>query len=752
MGVFLMPAQAGHLYSFRMAIPALVFALTHCVLVRLPDLPGPELLSVAVPVALAGCLYSRTRWLCALALASWVVTLEVAGERGLRVSVAERIEGLYTGRIEGLPVHAGPFIRFGFQPSQGELQGRRLSIVWYQVEGQRQPVPRAGETWQLRLRISPPGGSVNARVFDYEQWQFVKRIHGRGHVMSSADNVRLAAAGFSVDAMRERMRDFLATRVPADQLGTFLALALGDTSALTQRDWQILNATGTTHLLIVSGLHVGFIAMLTFVLLRLIPVPFSMTVVLTMLATGGYALLAGWGLPVQRAFVMTSVFLLARLIRRNTGVFTQLLAALVLILLMDPLASLASGFWLSFGAVAVLLAGLSGLRLDTFSLRGKLEGGLRAQLLVYAGLMPLLAAQVGTIPFTSILVNLVAIPLTGLALVPMLSSGLLLAMLVPNAGIELLQVTGFVAWQLWRFLAWFAGFPLVLPVSGPGILTLCLAISGALILLLPAGRGHRWIGLLLLATLLLRPERLPAGDMRVTFLDVGQGLAVLIETSTGATLYDTGPAFPGGFSAASHIILPTLRQRGYRRLEAMIISHGDNDHAGGREILSSQFPVLRQIDTLDCDARWQQDQVYFRTFSLLEKASDSNDASCLLYLVHGDVSLLLTGDIEARGEQGLLTRGLPPVSVLSAPHHGSRTSSSPAMLNQLRPDLVVVSAGYGNRFGHPDARIVERYRRRHSRVMDTAFDGAVTIYSNSRYMTVESARATMDRVWRIHRR
>ena len=470
---------------------------------------------------------------------------------------------------------------------------------------------------------------------------------------------------------------------------------------------------------------------------------------MTLVATAAYGQLAGWGLPVQRAFVMAAVMLLAMLLKRHLTLFTRFQLALIAVVIFDPLATLGQGFWLSFGVVFALLAGLGGRVYSRASPGSRLKITLSAQWVAWLSLLPLLGFVHFQLPLAAWLVNLVAIPWVSFLVVPLMLLGLLLLAVNGAIGLMVLQAVGQLTEMLWWFLGFSAAAGPLLQTPTVSIGSLLIALAGAALLLMPRGLLPRWPGLLMLLVL-LAPVRRTDSELVVTFLDVGQGLSVLLQTTHTNLIYDTGPVFGERFSAARQIVVPALRKTGRSVLDVLMVSHGDNDHAGGLRDIMSLVPVAQRYLPGQCQAAWEVDGVRFTQFSVMASGAEwsSNNRSCLLLVETGHHRILLTGDIETEAEIHLLDRIAAPVSLISVPHHGSRSSSAPAFLNRLIPGIAVVSAGHRNRFGHPDARVLSRYRARHSRIFNTATSGAVRIRFKGAGYEIEEARIQRPAIWR----
>ena len=720
---------------------AIFFVLGTVLVSRVPVLLPLVPCAILLPLLLYG-LGTRLAWGCAFLLGCLWCHAALVIENSRRIPpMIERQELLLTGEVTGLPRVSATYTRFMFRVSEGPFAASRFRLYWHNTEVAIEP----GQVWTLNVRLQPPTGSVNFKTFDYEGWLFVRRIHGLGYVSAHPDN-RLQSTNWSIDRARNAIRLKLMDGLPKTNLPTFLALSLGDTSQLTPENWKLLNGTGTTHLLIVSGLHVGLIATLVFAGLRLIGVPRSLTTIFTLSLTAGYALLAGWGLPVQRALVMVVVYLGCLTLARNISLLSRLVLAACFVTALDPLASLANGFWLSFGVVAALVVCLSG-HVQADGLQRRVRALFGSQWVACISLLPILAVTSQLLPLGSFLVNLLAIPVTGFVLVPLVLFSLLLLFVSQQIAMPVLQLAGFVADLLWQFLAAAAQMNWQIDVAPPGFGVVLLALAGAAILLAPRGLVPRWSGLALLLMLLVKPPAPATKSLRLTFLDVGQGLSVLLETTSGVTLYDTGPSYEGSFSAASQIAMPVIRGKGWSRLDELVISHTDNDHAGGKDELLSHLGAGRVIEQGNCDAAWERDGVSFLVFAV-EEVSTVNNASCLLLMVVGKWRGLLTGDLEAEGEYQLLQGFKGLVDFISVPHHGSDSSSTPALLNQLLPKVAVVSAGYQSRFGHPVPDIRSRYLNRSIAFMNTAESGAIQLDIQPSGVIIREARNEPSGIWR----
>ncbi|MEX6503206.1 DNA internalization-related competence protein ComEC/Rec2 [Pseudomonas zhanjiangensis] len=641
------------------------------------------------------------------------------------------------GRVVGLPQLGDEVVRFqldGAVSRHGKLP-ERLRLAWHGG-----PALRAGEHWRLAVRLKRPRGLVNPQSFDYEAWLLAQRIGATGTVKAGE---RLSAAG-GFDGWRDGLRRRLLASEAWGRAGALSALVLGDASGLSTADWRLLQDTGTVHLLVISGQHIGLLAGLLYGLVaglaRLGWWPRGCPWLPCACALGfagalAYGLLAGFEVPVRRACVMIGLVLLWRWRFRHLGIWLPLLCALLLVLLVEPLASLQPGFWLSFGAVALLVLTFSG-RLGAWPWWQTLG---RAQWAMALGLLPLLLALGLPISASGPLANLLAVPWVGVAVVPLAMFGTLL-LPVPWLGEALLWLAGGLLELLFFLLAQIAAWqPAWLPGALP-LWALLLCALGSLLLLMPAGVPMRSLGWLLLLPLLYSPPPRPApGQAQVWMLDVGQGLAVLVRTREHALLYDAG-ARSADFDMGERVVVPSLRALDVRRLDLLLLSHADNDHAGGAaavlrgleaaRVLSGEAAELpRRLQAGPCASgqSWQWDEVRFSTWRWAQ-AGTGNQASCVLQVEASGERLLLTGDIDSQAEQALLTSGLDlRADWLLVPHHGSRSSSSATFLQAVAPRAALISRGALNAFGHPHASVLARYQALPARLYDSVEQGAVRL-------------------------
>lgn len=652
------------------------------------------------------------------------------------------------------------------------LVGRKIRLNWYQSETPAEILP--GEHWSVSVRLRRPRGTANPNGFDYQAWLLAKGVVATGYVRTDQPFARLAGPStLNHHYLRFNVNRQLFSDAQGGHEALFRALLIGDKSAISDRQWQVLRATGTVHLMAISGLHIGLVAMLGFTLggvvsrvtSGLFRVPlYTLAPLLAVLCACGYAALAGFEIPTQRACVMVTLFAAARLLGRQLSIWQVYFFALCTVLALDPFAPLNSGFWLSFAAVAILVLGLS----RRVPIPGKVWALIKAQLILLVGMaIPLTLMGLPT-AICAPLANLIAVPVVSLVVIPGLFCAVLTTLFDQSLGGKVLAVVNWAFDPVWRYLVWLAndgglgGWQL--PVAGAlPVVAVGVGVLAVLCLLAPRGVGLKWVGgALLLVFFFPRAPDHPA--FRVTHLDVQQGLAVLVEVGDYRVLYDTGARYSDDFDMGSRVIAPFLHSLAIEHLDRVLISHGDNDHAGGLagllatvstgSILAGQPETLSIMGARPCFAgqHWQVNGAFFEV--LWPPAGDTairtNNASCVLQIRYRNQVYLLMGDVEASVERQLLDRGglAAGVALVSVPHHGSKTSSSEALVAHLSPLIAVVSAGHGNRYGHPHPQVVDRYLAAGAQWFGTDRSGAVVVeLSRLGALTVYEQRRDHPRPW-----
>ncbi|HDV6326249.1 TPA: DNA internalization-related competence protein ComEC/Rec2 [Burkholderia cenocepacia] len=802
-----------------MRVGWIAFALGVVVLQRQAALPGAVAWTVGAAV-LAGCAalgvwcvrWPRTRAVVACGWMLWALAASVAGfgyaaaraEWRLSDSLPAEWEGrdiVVTGVIRGLPVvdETGARLLFAVESNDAGLTRFppliRLSWRAYGAAATRDALPdlRAAQRWRFVVRLKRPHAEANPGVRDSEAAWLAAGIRAIGYVSAPRRAALLDARASGWRASIDRVRDTLRARIgdvlgaDAAHRGIVAALAIGDQSGIGDDDWRVLRNTGTSHLVAISGLHVGLVGAIAGWLVSMVwrrvrwraraatlvvPAPYAAALA-ALVAAAGYAALAGFNVPAQRAWWMIAGGGVAYLAGRSVPTSAVLCAALGGVLLADPWAVLSAGFWLSFSAVAVILLAVAGWRpvrevddIDeagaeggTTGLRSRLGGwatrcrrriaeATRVQYAVTIGLAPLTAAWFAQVSLSGPFGNAFAIPWVSSVVTPVVLAGIALPPPLDAAAFRLAHAALEPMMTLLGYLAdWPAGvFWLRMP-DWPVLALACVGVAWAL---MPRGWPLRWAAPLTWLPLVApAPDAPPPGGFRLTVLDVGQGAAVLVETARRTLLFDAGPGAESSH-AGTRIVAPALRARGIATIDSLVLSHADADHAGGapavyaaadvRQLLAGIAPKSRLwrdaaaagvADRLPCAAgqRWTWDGV---AFTMLWPpggvgTGSSNGQSCVLRIDADGTSALLTGDIDARGERRLVNdaRDALAAQILIVPHHGSRTSSVEPFLDSVGPRVAVFPVGYRNRFGHPHRTVLARYEARGIPLPRTDRDGAV---------------------------
>ena len=657
--------------------------------------------------------------------------------------VAQNI--LVSGWISGIPVSDDIAQRFEFnvesyrvlkQPSDSSNDSqapKKIRLSWYY--GQQ---VNAGERWQFEVRLKPPHGFMNPGGFDYEAWLFQHGLHATGYVRKSSFNKQQPKAThlfpeFTAKGVIDRLRQSLSQQIDVisssktssnsltqnsvDMFALIKALAIGDKSSISKQQWQVLTKTGTSHLMAISGLHIGLAALFAYLLIRrLLPERLMKAIPAQHVALAGgmvaaliYAMLAGLSVPTQRAIIMLFVLSIMMLLRRNHRPLDALGFALLLVLLFDPLAVLSAGFWFSFSAVAVIFISLSSSSLDKTShadvikasflyrvfvkLQRWIKNWVRLQLLISVFLMPMSLLMFQQVSLVSPLANLLLIPYVSFLVVPVVLLALCAAFILPAAAALLFSLAAMSLDLIWPWLLYLSEQPYALWVQGEVDVLKTLLATAAMLLIYFAKdlslfyantfllkQNHKlacW-SLRLLAALMIMPlfishkPALHAAEYQLAILDVGQGSAAVIQTRNHSAVFDAGAKFSDKLDAGHSVVIPYLRSQGIKSLDSLIISHGDADHIGGAQAIIKQYPEVAVIGQ-DIEGlltnnkqrcvkgmKWSWDDVDFEFLSPaiedngLVQSDKRNNHSCVLQVSSTSGSVLFTGDIEKKAEQKLL--------------------------------------------------------------------------------------------------
>jgi competence protein ComEC len=726
--------------------------------------------------------------LAALALSAW-------GFTGVRAVLhdRDRLDPAWEGRdvavqarVLGLPVHNAQSLRLVLaleSTPEGVRLPTRVVVNWYVRGPQVWPEVRSGERWSFTLRLRQVHGTSNPHGFDRELWLWQQGVGATGYVRNGPRDpvpVRVSAASpWSVDAARQAVVLAIGQRVSdARAAGVLRALVVGEQAAIEREDWSIFRLTGVAHLMSISGLHVTMFAWLAMVVLRWVwrrwavvwprallawPTP-------TVAAWGGvalataYAVFSGWGVPAQRTVLMLAVVVALRWGARRWPWPVVWACAMVAVVCWDPWALLQAGFWLSFVAVAILMG--SNARLPQAAGAGSWAVRfwawwrqlLREQSLITVALVPMTLVWFGQVSWVSFFANLVAIPWVTLVVTPLAMLGVFVPPLWDWAAWSVSAMVALLAWMAqwpWAASTW------ALPPWPLGV----LSVLGGAVAVMPWPWVVRALGLLAVAPVLwFSPARPAMGEFELVALDVGQGSAVIVRTAHHTLLYDTGPSYGPEADAGQWVVLPYVRAMG-ERLDAVVVSHVDSDHAGGAASVAQAFASARWLSSYDEHAErrcvagqhWEWDGVRFEVVhpSAQDYGPDgrgrwsTNAMSCVLLVGNGRRRAWMGGDIDAERETRWALRH-PQVraDVMLAPHHGSASSSSPVLLNTLQPRWVVVQAGYRNRFGHPAAVVTSRYDERGIAWVASPQCGAAT-WRSAQPDRLDCHRLSRPRYWQL---
>ncbi len=734
-----------------------------------PVLPGWPLIAGAALLAVVGLRWSALRPACLAVLGScWFLAhaqLLVEGQwpddrAGDEIRVA--------GTIEGVPESRGSGVRFVFKPEPGQAERlpSRILVDWYRPREYMRP----GDRWDMTLRLDPPHGRLNVGAFDYHRYLLSRRIGALGRVSGPVDRLESSGWGSAVDRRRQYLAEVLqaeTTRLDAAVL--MRALGLADRGGLSPETRDLLRQTGTAHLLAISGLHVGLVAGMAGLLGGLLLAPLSLAsgrldrrrlaLGAALLAATAYAMLAGFTLPTQRALIMLAVAGGAFLLRRGIQPAHALLLALVAVILFDPMAPLATGFWLSFAAVAILIWTFAWRPSAPQGVRGWVIGLARAQLIIAVGLLPLNVGVFQQFIPVALVANLVAIPIVGFVVLPMLLAGMAAVLLdwpaawplaVAEFGlVGVLEVLETLNRLEVGHFGWHGGG---LPATG-------LALLGAAWLLAPRGWPARWLGLALFLPLLVPGSKPPQSDQLVVdVFDVGNGLAVIVEAGGERLLYDTGPGDGEGADAIGAILPGLLAERGGGGLDRIVVSHQHRGHAGGLGSVVDRVELDALYSPVDGLGRRCQPGDGWRAgawqFEFLHPSRGlpylDGNSSCVLRVSGPGGRLLLTGAIDADVERRLLRRPEDlPADVLVVSASGHRRASHSEFLEAVAPVLALISVARHDPFERPHPEVLERLEAADAEWRSTADCGALSVtLSAGRAPQLRSRSVQAPRFWR----
>lgn len=628
-----------------------------------------------------------------------------------------------------------------------------------------------GDFLTAEMKLRRPRGLNNPGLFDYQKWLVANQFGATGYIREIEDHRNTQPNQIDLDNWRDDIASLIQASDALSYPGIHQALVLGDGSELSDETWELLRGTGTIHLMVISGLHVGLVAAMGYFIAfnfgRLLsPILGINAVRIAIVGACGsalvYSLISGFGLPSQRAFLMLLGILVPRFLFYRTSRWFGLSLALALIAAFEPNAVLQTGFWLSFGAVVILFLGFGSSGKQNY-----LIGLVRTQVLFVTGFFGVLLWQGIDLPTASFFANLIAVPIVGLCLVPLEILALMMTPFSEPIAVKVWLVCDYLVRITLDLLSYIRALNIpdfVRPANWSAVHSLA-AVSAFLIWALQDWRLR--LALAIGCLPLIFPARPEQYLLRIHVFDVGQGQAVLVQQPGYNLLYDTGLKFSERFDSGADIIVPTLRQMRVPSLDRVVVSHPDSDHLGGAEGVLSSIEVDRldvgkafafsesfelaggysqkpNVEQTHCEMGqfWDVRDVQYAYLWPDGELRDNNDSSCVLTISVDDIYVVIPGDISAPIEKQLVSKNdLHPADLVVIPHHGSKTSSSSSFVEALNPAIAIASAGYKNQFNHPHPDVVKRYEDTGSLVMNTASDGAieVTWYSDNEPPEVKKA-------------
>lgn len=659
-----------------------------------------------------------------------------------------------------------------------------------------------GQKWQLAVKLKPAHGLANIGGFNYQVWLRQQQIIATGYVKTKTQtkvkteiqtkkqNILLHQQTSWRQYLYQKLSFVLADK-PLSAL--ILALGFGERGELTREHWRVLSATATQHLIAISGLHIGIVAFagLIFIrtVIRLLPLSSLLStswqlklmqinlsyvaILCSVVMAWYYAYLAGFSIPTLRALVMLLLFWSLKIMHIKVTLLPWLLMAVLIILLLWPLSLLSASFWLSISALVIIFSTFSRFSMRTIApviTRDKtslltleslpettvkkqwygvktrvllwLKTLLVMQLALTIAMLPIAASLNYQLPLAAFFANIVAVPLMSVTVIPLT---LLAVIALPFSlwlahfftDLALLSLSYVWQWLLYLASAEWAIFA-VSYQQIQAMMVFFVFIALAVSFRLTKAKFIAALSLFITAVVIdFSAEQ--QQEWRLSVLDVGHGLAVVIEKNQHVFLYDTGASYPSGFNMADAAILPYLKHQGYHVIDGVIISHNDNDHAGGLRHLRAKMAIKRVIANdlaLKPDRhcisgqRFTWQGLVFEVLSPMQADGDKNDDSCVVTISDGFHRVLLPGDISIKQEKRLLNvAGMAKKlssDILIAPHHGSKSSSSRSFLTAVMPRYVVFSTGYLNRWQMPSDEILGRYNGFDITTFNTVDEGMVT--------------------------
>ena len=653
---------------------------------------------------------------------------------------------LLEGRILSVPAREGAETRFdvtGTLAGLADTRVRTARLVWRDAD----PVPRVGERWRLLVRLAPLSDTRNFAGADPARFAFRDRVHLAGRVLPSSLNRRLALADASIDSARARVASRIDDQVAdPDAAALLVALAVGLTDRLSADQWRVFNATGTTHLVAISGLHITLFAMIAFFVARLLwrwllalpglrlveREPFA--VALGLAAAGAYTLLAGFSVPAQRTWLMLACFSLARLVARHAGPGRTWTLALIAGLLLDAFAPLSAGFWLSFVAVGVILAAATAASTKGTTMLARASSAVRLQFAIMLALAPLTFAVFDGLSIAGLWVNLIAIPVVSFVLVPLVLIGTLAVLVAPGLSRMPFSAAAALYDFAWPRLVWAADGEFAMWRATPSPWWIAFAALAGVVLLRRWPWTLRLSALCVALPLLFMPAAKPApGTARISVFDAGRGSATLIVTHSHVLLFDTGDSWNTHGVRLRQLVLPALDALGRRAVDLLVLPGLNDDRAQGAALLAFERPLhgirvgggwpATSLPVAPCtNSGFEWDGVAFRTYT-----SGPGGRYCVLRVSAGTHGILLAGDLDAAAERSLASRvsGELASDVVLMSRQGSSLASAPEWIEATAAGLAIATGGIAD--SQSRAATLERWRRTGVDILDTRRDGGIEL-------------------------
>ncbi|MCX7084112.1 MAG: DNA internalization-related competence protein ComEC/Rec2 [Methylococcales bacterium] len=750
-----------------MITSALLFVAGIICVQQFSELPSLLWLSLMAISAIIMVILRYWRWVFFIVGLLWAVVFATQRLNDRLSPNLERLEIPVTGIIVDLPDYNSTRTSFDFVVTQAPYAlPSKIHLSWYFPT----QIIKSGQRWSFVVKLKRPQGSLNPGGYDYEQYLFSRGIGAIGYVRTETQPQLLGriSAWFSIAVWRQAISDAIGELLPnSPSLGLIKALTIGDSSLISKDDWDIFRKTGTTHLVVISGSHVGLIAGLAYFWVLKIWArigylkwsPQTVAAIVGIVVAVFYAGLAGFSVPTQRAVVMFSVWMLAIVWQRHSRPFNTLALSLIAVLLYDPIAVLSVGFWLSFLAVSLIVYVIAG-RLGS---QNSVVEMLKINGATALGLSPVLLLFFQQVSLISPVANFIAVPIISFIAVPLALLGVIAMGISTWLATHMFGLADYSLQALRALLALFAQFSYATyNHSQPPVWSLLFSIPAVLILLAPAGFPYRYLALLLFLPLFANNQPTPkAGSFKLTVLDVGQALAIVIQTAQHSLIFDTGSKYSTESNSGKTIILPFLRHENIVKVDTLMVSHGDNDHIGGADSILQSMPVTEVLTTaiqqlhkyqpIKCAAgqTWVWDNVHFSVLAPQQAFESDNNNACVLLVKTPTLTVLLPSDIEVAAESWLTARYGDDLKadILIAPHHGSKTSSNSYFLSKVKPTVVLISSGHLNQFGHPHSQVTERYKQQSIDWLNTAEQGALSLNEQDGLWSITSTRDTDGKYW-----